>query len=116
MVFSLLAIYLSVSLVDIFYLHPYNPPAAQPPKISINAHIDTRTGGPAAMIEFHRLFKTIITNKNSNRLSITLVTVLSFLIVSKFDYDKFGATQKPYTNLSLYFHPSLFLNLCTLRI
>jgi len=115
-VFSLLAIYLSFSLFDIFYLHSYNPSAAQLPTISIPAHIDNGIAGSPVTIEFHRLFKTVMTSKNGSASSVMLATLLIFLVVGKLAFAMLGATQKRYSRSWLHFQSSIFLNLCTFRI
>jgi hypothetical protein len=116
LVLSLLVIYLLITLVDIFYLHSHNSSPLQLPAISVLSQAHNSSGDSSSAIELHRIFKTVITSKNGSRLCITLATILFFLGLSKLAYDRFSAREKRYARSSLYFHPSIFLNLCALRI
>jgi hypothetical protein len=116
LVLSLLVIYLFIALVYILYLPQYNLSGRQPSSISSAVHFRKDEGATNSCLQFHRIFKTIITNKDKNLSSIKTLTSVFLLIFSGLTLLNFSKNLKYHALNSRYFPQYTFLNFCSLRI
>lgn len=114
---ALSAMYLVVALAYIFYLPSYTALQTQPAMHSYSVQLRRETGNSGAGWQFHRIFKTVMAAKSSNKLSpVMLLTVLFLFVFGALHLFNLSQDEKIYTKFPGYFRRFTFLNFGMLKI
>ena len=116
LIISLLVIYLFTALAYILFLPRYNSTSVHFPAASTGLYLRKAKETSNSNIQFHRIFKTVITAKNDKFKLMKTITEAFILLFSTLPLFNKGVKQLIYNQFFLYFHRQGYLAICSLRI
>ena len=115
LVSSLLVVYIAVVSINILYLPIYNTVVNQHPVTSTAVQLRKATGSANSNIQFHRVFKSIITDKSDNVKYLKNLTSLFVIVFIGFGLFNLNINRSYYKGFFLN-NRHTFLRLCFLRL